>query len=191
MSLSQLKRAPFLSGELSDQTITAGAVVGVVIWALLLVSQEHNINMTQEHIDERSLARETLIALQSYAIQIKELAVYAEGYGLTGDKKYLAQYSAALTGTEEKSEQLDRYFAQLKYGRDGNKRLQELVAHEKTLMNSIIKKPAAGDQALNPRQLLLLNKQQEGSKTPIASPMSPGTPTASSGPTPTSRASRR
>jgi CHASE3 domain sensor protein len=161
MSSSQLKRIPFFSGELSDQTITVAAVVGIVIWALLLVSQEHNINMTREHIDERSLARETLIALQSYAIQIKELAVYAEGYALTGDKKYLAQYSEALVGVEEQSGQLDRYFEQLKHGKDASQRLQELVAHEKTLINAIITKPVADDKSLNTRQLLLLNKQQE------------------------------
>ena len=161
MSSSQLRRVPFFSGELSDQTITAAAVVGIVIWALLLVSQEHNINRTREHMDERAFARETLIALQSYAIQIKELAVYAEGYALTGDKKYLSQYSEALVGVEKQSGQLDRYFKQLKHGKDGNKRLQELVAHEKTLIDTIIKKPAAGDKALNTRQLLLLNKQQE------------------------------
>lgn len=161
MSSSRLKRIPFFSGELSDQTITAAAVVGIVIWALLLVSQEHNINMSRGHIDERSLARETLIALQSYAIQVKELAVYAEGYALTGDKKYLAQYSHAFANLEEQSRQLDRHFDQLKQGKDSSKRLQELVAHEKTLTNAMIEKPVASDKNLNTRQLLLLNKQQE------------------------------
>jgi hypothetical protein len=161
MSSSQLNRPPFFSGELSDQAITAIAVVGITLWALLLVYQEHNINTSRAYGDARGHARETLIALQSYVIQVKEMAIHAEGYGLTDDRRYITKYLAARDQVEAQSKILDRQFAGLKTGKDVHRRLQELVTQKKVLINAMVDGPIDENAALGARQLLLLNKQQE------------------------------
>ena len=161
MSSLQLNRAPLFSGELSDQAITAIAVIGITLWALLLVYQEHNINTARTYADARSQARETLISLQSYVIQVKEMAIHAEGYGLTDDKRYIAKYLAARARVEAESKVLNRRFAGLKAGKDASEQLQELVTQEKVLINAMMDGPIDENEALGARQLLLLNKQQE------------------------------
>ena len=161
MSSLQLNRPPFFSGELSDQAITAIAVVGITLWALLLVYQEHNINTSRAYADARGQARETLISLQSYVIQVKEMAIHAEGYGLTDDKQYIRKYLEARGRVEAQSETLDRHFAGLKKGKDAHKQLQELVPQKKVLINAMVDGPIDENAALSAQQLLLLNKQQE------------------------------
>lgn len=161
MSVSRFKRFPLSSQELSDQAITAIAVVGIFIWALLLIYQEHNINTARTYSEARAHAREALISLQAYVLQVRELAVHAEGYGFTSAQKYREKYFDSLAHLEDQAKELDRRFAQLKGGHDARRKLQELVAHEKTLINSMMERPISENAALSARQLMLLYQQQE------------------------------
>jgi CHASE3 domain sensor protein len=155
------KRLTLSFQELSDQAITALAVIGVFIWALLLICQERNISAVREHSDARSHARETLISLQSYALQVKELAVQAEGYELTGNERYSEQYLTELASLDEQAQELDARFARLENGRDGHRKLLDLVANAKALVRSIMQRPISENAALGARQLMLLYKQQQ------------------------------
>jgi len=137
------------------------AVIGIFIWALLHIYQEHNINSARIYSEARAHARETLISLQTYILQVKELAVNAEGYGFTGDEKYSQKYLGALADLEDQAKDLDRRFAQLKGGKDAHRKLHELVTHEKTLINAMLERPISENAQLSARQLKLLYQQQE------------------------------
>lgn len=161
MSVSKLRRWRLSSNELSDQAITAIAIGGIFFWALLLIIQEHNINTARTYSEARAHARETLIALQSYVLQVRQLAMHAEGFGLTNDDRYIAKYSEALNRLDEQTKELDRYFAGLKGHQDSNRKMHDLVAYEKTLINSMMERPISENAALTGRQLMLLYQQQE------------------------------
>ena len=161
MSVSKLRRWRLSSNELSDQAITAIAIGGIFFWALLLIIQEHNINTARTYSEARAHARETLISLQSYVLQVRQLAMHAEGFGLTNDDRYIAKYSEALNRLDEQTKELDRYFAGLKGHQDSNRKMHDLVAYEKTLINSMMERPISENAALTGRQLMLLYQQQE------------------------------
>ena len=161
MSVSKLRRWRLSFNELSDQAITAIAIGGIFFWALLLIIQEHNINTARTYSEARAHARETLIALQSYVLQVRQLAMHAEGFGLTNDDRYIAKYSEALNRLDEQTKELDRYFAGLKGHQDSNRKMHDLVAYEKTLINSMMERPISENAALTGRQLMLLYQQQE------------------------------
>lgn len=161
MSASNAKRLPLSSRDLSDQAISAIAVVGIFIWVLLLIFQEHNINTARTYSEARAHARETMISLQAYVLEVRELAVHAEGYQLTDDERYREKYSTALVELDKQARELARMVAELKPAQKANSKLQELVAHEKTLIDAMMQGSPSDDASLDAQQLMLLYKQQE------------------------------